>query len=328
MTSAYLASRSARFDPCSSSVRSAQASATTIGRKPCCSASVARGPHAARRRHPGDDDGVDARGAQRRRQRGAEERRGVLLDHDRLPRPRPRLSSPSRRARPSAKQRRARAPCGRTARRRRARPRSARRCAPPGDRAPGPRQQPRVGVDRRPDSERERAVRLGVGAASGRSTSSAGRAPQPTRPENASPCGPVTAQTGRFGAGSPVSSSHRSSSSSIGGPMSNTGSSPAGPRASRSRSVAVPRVDARRRSATHAVPPGTVGADQPAPHLEGDQLRVALQRVTPAAAAPGDEVQHVTRPRPGRRGTCWAAPRGCRRPGRATWCRGRPARRR
>ena len=45
-----------------------------------------------------------------------------------------------------------------------------------------------------------------------------------------------------------------------------------------------------------AVPPGTGGADQAAPDLEGDQLRVALQPVAPTAAAPGDEVQHVTRP--------------------------------
>ena len=42
-----------------------------------------------------------------------------------------------------------------------------------------------------------------------------------------------------------------------------------------------------------AVARGALGGDQPAPDLQRDQLGVALERVAPAATAPGHEVQHV-----------------------------------
>ena len=141
---------------------------------------------------------------------------------------------------------------------------------------------------------RERAVRVGVGAHQVDDEHRRPRAPpdpagerRPVRPAH-------PAQTGRFGAGSPVSSSQRASSSSIGGPMSNTGSSAGRSARIWSRRVSVASASTRAVVGhADAVALGALGRDQPAAHLQRHQLRVALERVAPPAAAPGDEVQDV-----------------------------------
>ena len=263
---------------------------------------------------------------------------GVLLDHHRLARGRaPARARPSRRRRPR-RTRRARAPCARTGRRRRGRWCSARPSTPPGGRAARAASTSALGRgDRgRGVGQQERPARLGVGAARGRPPRTRRRAAPPDPPGERAvarsrwPGTPMHrgrrtartrhAHTGRFGAGRPVSSSQRSSSSSIGGPMSNTGSS-AGPARAQLGRAAPP--SPRRRPRRRRRPPRRSG---------GRPRRVTSPRRTSSATSAGSRSSGSPQPPPPQVTKCstspaahrhvvalaTAAPRGRRRPARPT----------
>src|SRR5687768_6222452 len=161
-------------------------------------------------------------------------------------------------------------------------------------------------------------------------TTTAGRLPHPTRPENAEPCGPLTRtgprwpdrRSGRVGAlfatRSPISPGRAPTPRSY----------PHGPLRRGQPGLLLAALEQlldRRAHVEDRQLGGAVGAhlvaevlgglgvhaavlvdadpvalralgrDQAAPYLEGHQLRIALERITPAAAAPGDEVQDVAR---------------------------------
>ena len=278
---------------------------------------------------------VDRAAVQRERERGAEESRRVLLDHDRSRSARGATSgsnSPSA-ARPSS-QRAARAPCGRTVPpsrgpRRYAHPRCARRARPCAGR---PRAAPRS--PRRPRRSGRHSGEPTVKYARIMSmTSRAGPLTPAQRPAetlgvapDAAAQSPVTPdgrsrrrQAGlglaRWPGSAPAAGPCRTPAARPGGRLrSSVAQGVGGRRVDRAAASRAPRRNAgrRRRSPARAAPPAP-----PAPGR--------VQGVAPTAAAPGHEVQHVARRRPGRRGTCWAAPRANRRRGRATSCRARRA---
>ena len=141
------------------------------------------GPDAPGRRNPGDDDGVDAQRAQGGGQRGAEERRRVLLDDHRLGVQRRHLRHqfPQVARVVVGEQRQARRPSGRTARRPPPRPGSARRCGSPGSHVRGPRPAARLLTSTAAVDPRSSGLE-GVKYARIRSISTnAGRDPQPRR---------------------------------------------------------------------------------------------------------------------------------------------------